>query len=235
MSQKTASKKTHSAPKGARLWPRTIVEAAKQAAPHLARYNFAQKFVIGKNVCDVACGVGYGSSFLAKTALKVTAMDVSPEAIEWGSKYFSADNLKFLVADAAEPWPVEDEFDVITSFETIEHLDNPEAFLKNVYNHLLPSGMLILSVPNGPRDEARTDNPHHLHHFTDASLKNLIHKYFSQAEFFSQAYKKDFKHYGTKFLRKIKLLKKQPYFVNNYFLVSGLDENLKTWIVIAHK
>jgi len=235
MSRKTASKKTYSAPKGIRLWPRTIVEAAKQAAPHLARYNFARKFVVGKNVCDVACGVGYGSSLLAKTALKVTAMDVSPEATEWGSKYFNAENLKFLVADAIEPWPMEDKFDVITSFETMEHLESPEAFLKNVYDHLSSSGTLLLSVPNGPRDERRTDNPHHLHHFTDTSLKDIIHKYFSQAEFLSQAYKKDFKHYGTKFLRKIKLLKKQPYFVNNYFLIPGLWEDLKTWVVIARK
>ena len=105
----------------------------------------------------------------------------------------------------------------------------------NVYDHLSLSGVLFLSVPNGPRDKGKTDNPHHLHHFTVADLKALIQNYFSNAEFFSQAYKKDFKHYGTKFLRKIKLLKKQPYFVNNYFLNPGLCENIKTWVVIAHK
>jgi 2-polyprenyl-3-methyl-5-hydroxy-6-metoxy-1,4-benzoquinol methylase len=235
MSQKTASKKHHSPPKGVRLRPRTILEAKKQAAPHLARYKLAEKLIAGKNVCDVACGVGYGSRYLAKTALKVTGMDISAEAIEWAGKYFSVDNVRFLVADAAEPWPVEDKFDVITSFETMEHLESPEAFLRNVYDHLLPSGVLFLSVPNGPRDKSRTDNPYHLHHFTDVGLKALIREYFSQMEFFSQKYKKDFKHYGTKFLRKTGLLNKQPYFINNYFLVSGLREDLKTWLVIARK
>lgn len=235
MAKKPTEKKTQQTAKSARLWPRTIAEAARQATQHLARYSFAQRFVVDKNVCDVACGVGYGSSFLAKTAQKVTAMDISPEAIEWASKYFSRNNTKFLVADAAKPWPVDDKFDVIASFETMEHLEDPEIFLKHVYSHLLPSGVLVLSVSNGPRDRKKTNNPYHLQHFSDAELKALIQKCFTKAEFFSQAYKKDIKHYGSKFLRKIKLLKKQPYFVGNYFLVPGLCNHLKTWVVIAHK
>ena len=235
MNRRTASKNTLSPPKGVRQWPKKPAEAERQAASHLARYVLAEKYVTGKNVCDVACGVGYGSRYLARTAQKVTAMDISPEAIEWAVKYFSAENVRFLAADAVKLWPVEDKFDVITSFETMEHLENPEVFLKNVYDHLSPSGVLLLSVPNGPRDKRKTDNPHHLHHFTDTGLKTLIRKYFSSADFFSQAYKKDFRHYGTKCLRKIKLLRKQPYFVHNYFLKPGLCEDLKTWFVIAHK
>jgi len=95
--------------------------------------------------------------------------------------------------------------------------------------------MLILSVPNGPRDYKRTNNPYHLHHFADDDLKTLISKFFSKIEYFSQAYKKDYKYYGTKFLRKARLLKKQPHFVNNYFFKQDLEQNLKTWMVIAQK
>ncbi|GAG93296.1 unnamed protein product, partial [marine sediment metagenome] len=104
-----------------------------------------------------------------------------------------------------------------------------------VYNHLLPGGMLILSVPNGPRDRRRTDNPYHFQHFTDRDFKTLMQKYFSNIEYFTQAYKKGVKHYGTKILRKMKLLKKQPYFVKNYYVTPGLRNDLKTWIAVAHK
>lgn len=221
--------------KRGRLWVKTIAEAARRAANPLARYSLTRKFVIGKSVCDIGCGVGYGSNYLAQTAKKITAMDISVDATDWASKYFSKDNLEFLTADAVGQWPMEDKFDVITSFETMEHVKNPEIFLENIYKHILPAGMLILSVPNGPRDEKRTDNPHHLHYFSDSDLKNLVQKYFPKAEYFSQAYKKGFKHYGTKLLRKMKLLKKQPYFVDNYFFKPGLCHTLKTWVVIAHK
>jgi len=221
--------------KAVRLRPKTSGEAASQAASHFARYHFAQKFVSGKNVCDIGCGAGYGSNYLAQTAKKVIAMDISADAIDWASKYFSRDNIKFLTADAVDQWPIEDKFDVITSFETMEHVERPEIFLERIYNHLLPGGMLFLSVPNGPRDKKRTNNPHHLHHFSDADLKSLVEKYFSKAEYFSQAYKRDIKHYTTKLLRKMGLLKKQPYFVDNYFLTPTLCRNLKTWVVIAYK
>ena len=218
-----------------RLWPKTLAEAAGQAASHLARYVFARNYAAGKNVCDIACGAGYGSSYLGQRAQKVVGMDISDDAIAWARKYFGRDNVRFLKADGAEKWPVEDKYDVITSFETMEHIENPGDFLEIIHEHLMPGGVLVLSVPNGPRDKRKTDNPHHLHHFRDSDLKGLIEKYFSNVKYFSQAYRKDIKHYGTKLLRKVKLLRKQPYFVNNYFLLPGFSHNLKTWVVIAHK
>jgi len=218
-----------------RLWSKTLTQAKQHAASHMARYAFAAKYVAGKSVCDVACGAGYGSNYLAQTAKSVTAIDISTDAIDWARKYFNKDNMKFFAADAAKPWPLEDKFDVITSFESMEHVESPQAFLENVYNHLSLDGLFILSVPNGPRDKKKTDNPHHLHHFNDVDLKTLIEKFFPKAEYFSQAYKKGIKHYTTKLLRKARLLNKQPYFVKNYFLKPGLHCDLKTWFVVTQK
>jgi len=218
-----------------RHWPTTFDQAVRVAASHVARYGFAEKYAADKTICDIGCGVGYGSNYLAQKARQVTAMDISQDAINWASTHFSRDNIRFLVANAAEKWSVGDEFDVITTFETMEHVQNPEAFLGHIYDHLAPGGTLILSVPNGPRDKKKTNNPYHIHHFTDADLKKLFGKYFSKTEYFSQDYKKDLKHYGSKILKKLKLLKKQPYFVDKFFLLPGLSCNLKTWIVFAHK
>jgi len=235
MTQEATHRQSHKTVKGVRLWPRTLREAARDAAAHLARYRFAERFVGGRSVCDVACGAGYGSGFLAKKAKKVIAMDISPEAVQWAGAHFAGDNIEFVVADAGKAWPLDDQFDVITSFETMEHLAEPEVFLGQVYNHLADLGVLVLSVPNGPRDKKRTDNPYHLQHFSDTELKAVINKYFARAEFFSQAYRKGLKHYATKALRKTKLLSKQPWFVDNYFLEPGLCESAKTWVVIAYK
>jgi len=218
-----------------RHWPKTFDQAVRIAASHVARYGFAEKYAPGKMVCDIGCGAGYGSNYLAQKARQVIAMDISKDAIDWASTHFGRDNLRFLAANAAEKWSVDDKFNVITTFETMEHVQSPEAFLSRIYEHLAPDGILILSVPNGPRDKQKTNNPYHTHHFTDTDLKKLFGKYFSKTEYFSQDYKKDFKHYGSKFLKKLKLLKKQPYFVDNFFLLPGLSHNLKTWIVFAHK
>jgi 2-polyprenyl-3-methyl-5-hydroxy-6-metoxy-1,4-benzoquinol methylase len=218
-----------------RHYPETFGQAVRMAASHVARYYFAEKYAVDKRVCDVGCGAGYGSNYLAQKACHVSAMDISEDAISWASKHFGRNNLRFFAANAAEKWRIDNKFDVITTFETMEHVQNPNDFLARIHEHLLPGGTLILSVPNGPRDEDKTNNPYHIHHFTDTDLKDLFEKYFSETEYFSQDYKKDIKHYGSKFLKKIKLLKKQPYFVNNFYLLPGLDHKLKTWIVFARK
>lgn len=218
-----------------RLWPMSLGQAAKSAASHVARYALAKKYVTGKNICDIACGVGYGTSLLAAEAKSAVGMDISGEAIDWAKNYFAKDNVRFFQADASADWPVDDRFDVIMTFETMEHVPVPEAFLEQVCGHLADDGVVILSVPNGPRDKRKTDNPHHLHHFTESNLKSLIGKFFSKAEYFSQGYKKNFAHYSSKILRKLRVLKKQPYFVDNFYLEPHLREDRKTWIVIASK
>lgn len=214
-----------------RLWPKTVKDAFSKYAPHLARYVYAQKLVAGKSVCDVACGVGYGSSYLAQTAKLVVAMDVAAEAIDWALRYFNSNNTTFLTADVLEPWPVGDKFDVITSFETMEHLASPERFLDNVNKHLLPGGTLLLSVPNGPLDLKRhSDNYNHLQHFSDTQFKNLLNSRFSRVDYLSQVYTKNLRHYLLK-LVKMKSIR----LVSNYGLVPGLLSNVKTWLAVAHK
>lgn len=217
------------------VWAKTVEEAADHNPAHIARYLIAKKYVTGKRVCDVACGTGYGCRFLSDSVSNIVGMDISAKAIEWANEYFLRENIRFIAADLTEAWPVTEIFGAITSFETMEHVVDPEKFLSNIYDHLEPDGVLVLSVPNGPRDKMKTDNPNHLHHFTKQQLEELFGKVFPKFEFFTQTYKKDFRHYMAKWMRKLKLLKKQPMFVDNYYLAPGLNDKLKTWVVIARK
>ena len=218
-----------------RLWPKTIGDVNDSAIPHLARYSFAKSFLQNKTVCDIACGVGYGSFYLSQFAGNVVGMDISEDAIEWAKQYFQNDKITFYCADGSNQWPFDKMFDIITSFETLEHVQSPDAFLSQLDYHLSDKGTLFMSVPNGPRDKNKTDNPYHLHHFSAEEFQDLINKYFAEPQFYSQAYKKNLKHYTAKFLNKTGLAKKQRYFLNNYYLSEGLDSNLKTWFVIAKK
>lgn len=214
-----------------RLWPKTIREARRKYATHLARFHFAGSFVASKSVYDVACGVGYGSYYLAQTAKKVVAIDISEEAIGWATKYFMNDNVEFLVADLARKWPVQDKFDIITSFETMEHLKSPEKFLENIIEHLLPGGTLFLSVPNGPLDlKNHSDNYNHIQHFNDHDLRELMEGHFPKVEYYSQVYVKNIKHYLVKSLRM-----QSVRLVSNFDFVPDLLPEIKTWYVVAYK
>lgn len=122
---------------------------------HITRYEFAAKRLRQKQaetVLDAACGVGYGSEYLCKqiSSVKVIGIDRSDDALAVANKYFKNDNNHFLQDDchtlhAAAAFGL---FDAIVSFETLEHLPNPEKFAKNAFGNLKNKGTLIISTPN---------------------------------------------------------------------------------------
>jgi len=123
-------------------------------ANHICRYQFAKDKISefnSINVLDVACGVGYGSFFLgANKLLKITAVDRSNEALSIARENFIRENVQFIEDDChtLQKASVSAPFDCIVSFETLEHLPQPELFIKCCYNNLKQGGKLMISTPN---------------------------------------------------------------------------------------
>lgn len=131
---------------------------------HFHRYVFAREFVSGKRVLDAACGEGYGSALLATAAAHVTGADISAEAIEHARARYQAANLEFVQGDAAR-LPFDDHsFDVIVSFETLEHLQDQQGLLAEFRRVLEPGGFLLISTPDKAvyTDRMGNDNPFHV-------------------------------------------------------------------------
>src|SRR4051812_38470215 len=100
-------------------WPEVSYE-------HWHRYLYAERLVEGKSVLDVACGEGYGSHWMARRAERVVGVDISEEAIAHARVRYPGRNLSFLQG-GVDLLPLEGVglFDVVTSFETIEHIEGP--------------------------------------------------------------------------------------------------------------
>src|ERR1700760_3445924 len=62
---------------------------------HLAVYEWIGARVLGADVCDMACGEGYGSAVLARGASSVVGVDANPEAFEHARLRYRSDNLRF--------------------------------------------------------------------------------------------------------------------------------------------
>ena len=116
---------------------------------HWHRYHFAAHWAAGKRVLDVACGEGYGSALLARSAAQVVGVDVSPEAILHATRaYAGVANLSFMRGDCTR-LPLEDaSVDLVASFETLEHIAQQAEFLDEIARVLAPEGLLLLSCPN---------------------------------------------------------------------------------------
>lgn len=144
---------------------------------HFERYFFVEKLIEDSDeVLDIACGTGYGTAFIAGKALNATGVDISEPAINFANKFFNKENLSFLCADAAEI-DFGEKFDKIISFETIEHIDDDEKFIKNLYKLLKDDGKLICSVPNETIFPYNEDIvPFHVRHYTVHDLSILLQK-----------------------------------------------------------
>jgi SAM-dependent methyltransferase len=116
---------------------------------HWHRYHFAAPLVAGRRVLDVACGEGYGSALLARRARQVTGADIAAAAIAHArARYAGHANLEFCLADCAALPFADASFDVVVSFETIEHIAAQQAFVREVRRVLRPDGFVVLSCPN---------------------------------------------------------------------------------------
>lgn len=110
---------------------------------HFARYQYALQFVKPTDVVgDFSCGTGYGTALLATVAKKVIGADISEEAIAFCEKTHPGKNIEYrrMNFDEAEL----PKTDFVTSFETIEHVDDPLSFIKKIKE---TSKMLVFSVP----------------------------------------------------------------------------------------
>jgi 2-polyprenyl-3-methyl-5-hydroxy-6-metoxy-1,4-benzoquinol methylase len=138
-------------------------------AEHHARYWWAAHAVAGRKVLDAACGTGYGSSILAAAgAAEVFGVDLDASAVS-AADAATAQSVRIVQGDVAELPFQDDEFDVVVSFETIEHVEDGDATLREFRRVLRPDGLLILSSPN--RGVYPTGNEHHVHEYTAAELQ----------------------------------------------------------------
>src|SRR6478736_9325440 len=173
---------------GERYVPGTAGEIAHE---HWHRYAFARAFVAGRQVLDVACGEGYGSALLCDTAAHVTGVDIDTRTLAHArATYAGRANLAFVEGSAAAlPLP-DASFDVVVSFETIEHLDAADQppMLAEFARVLKPAGLLIISSPNKRLYSDARDyvNEFHRHELYRDGLAELLARAFPAQRWFHQ-------------------------------------------------
>ena len=156
---------------------------------HVARYNFASKYIKGKKVLDIACGSGYGSEILLKQGAKyVIGSDISKNTIDYAKDHYQNENIEFVTNDIKKLNFSDEEFDCIVSFETLEHVKEHDVVICELKRVLKKEGILIISTPNS---ESRTNDEEDTNRFHEKELtvqefKKIINKFFPKFDLFSQ-------------------------------------------------
>lgn len=181
---------------------------------HLAVYEWIAERVQGLRAIDMACGEGYGSDVLARSARSVVGVDANPEAHEHARLRYRRSNLRFareLVETFAEP------ADAVVFLQTIEHVQDAPAVLRHFRSLVArddaggaaagrdgsgaapggedgafaagrDGGVVYVSTPNvltlAPKGAERSDNPWHVHEYRAAEFRELCEGVFGRVEMF---------------------------------------------------
>ena len=152
---------------------------------HRERYRFAARFAPGRRVLDVASGEGYGTSALVRAgARSAIGVDLAADVCDRARRKYGLD---FREGDA-QAIPVDDDsVDLVVSFETIEHVDDPARLVAEAARVLTPTGRLVISSPNRPvyTGDGPTNPFHHIE-FDARGFDDLLRTRFATVQMFGQ-------------------------------------------------
>lgn len=125
---------------------------------------------------EVGCGTGYVLSAVAKTF---------PQSRLYGSEIFTAGlmyafsrlpSVKLMQMDARDI-PFVDEFDIIGAFDVLEHIEEDELVLRQLYSAMKPQGIVLITVPQHQWLWSVTDDyAFHVRRYSGNDLRFKIEK-----------------------------------------------------------
>jgi 2-polyprenyl-3-methyl-5-hydroxy-6-metoxy-1,4-benzoquinol methylase len=156
---------------------------------HWHRYQLASLLAPGRRVLDAACGEGYGSSLLARKARSVLGVDIDAGAIEHArGRYGDQANLAFAQGDCTALTQADRAFDLVVSFETLEHVAAQDALVAGFARVLADDGLLLISSPDkrSYSDASGFRNAFHVRELYRAELLALLNAHFPFVQLYSQ-------------------------------------------------
>lgn len=152
---------------------------------HVQRYVWVNEFARGKRVLDAGCGYGYGSRYLSDSgASYVLGLDSDPDAIQFATMSYGHAGCEFRMCDVTRLDVAPASFDVVVSFEVIEHVADVDSYLRGISRALKLGGQYVLSTPNKhytifSYKNGKSPNPFHIKEFYPQELVDLIKMNFS--------------------------------------------------------
>jgi SAM-dependent methyltransferase len=142
---------------------------------HRAPYIHALELAGSGRILDLGCGSGYGTAELADSLTRIVGLDRIPP-----DSQNRRDNIDWVRADLRGNPLTSGAFDLILSFQVIEHLEDPSVYLESIQRLLAPGGEALITTPNLLTSDKI--NPFHVHEYEAEELRACLAPFFDEVE-----------------------------------------------------
>jgi len=165
-------------------------------ARHQAAYEQARARAAGARVLELGSGSGYGACSLAQD-LDVTAIDrVAPDP---GNRHARC---RFVRGDLDRLPLAGRRFDLVVSFQVIEHLVDPTGYVDALADLLAVDGTALVTTPNRLMSDGV--NPYHVHEYVADELAACLGRRFGAVEVLGIGTTAEVHHYMAERSRRIR-------------------------------
>jgi len=149
----------------------------------LAVYEFAKLYSRGKKVLDVPCGAGHGLLHCAGETLTLVGCDLSQGALQYAKKMSPHHSIHFCCGDLFK-LPFRDEsFDVVLSFQVVEHFTSVQSYFQEMLRVLKRGGTFLIATLNKEQTTSGL-NPFHVKEYAYPEFEATVRSFFPNAKFF---------------------------------------------------
>lgn len=148
---------------------------------HQSDYEKAGIIAKDLRVLDLGCNCGYGTYHLSNSSKTVIGVDISEKAIAAAQCKFIACNMQFRLVNGITLPFEDDQFDMVTSFQVLEHIPDYNAHFQEIIRVIRDDGLLIIATPNAAirlLPGMKPWNPFHVREFNSNELRDLLTQYF---------------------------------------------------------
>jgi ubiquinone/menaquinone biosynthesis C-methylase UbiE len=167
----------------------TTVDRPIEVPVQRETYYLALNEYVNENdrVLDVGCGLGYGLNLLSIKAGEVTGVDIDVKAIAYCDTYVMNKNPKVVALDHYDGYHLpyrDDEFDVVTCVDVIEHVEHYDEFIDELLR--VARRYVLFGTPNRRPEFTNADgtpkNYWHLREWSYEELDEILRRHASHIE-----------------------------------------------------